>query len=340
MISNKLRKLKTKFFLKMPHPLVSIIIPTFNRAYLMVETLESVIAQTYQNWECIVVDDGSSDYTEELMKFYCEKDDRFQFYQRPKTRKKGASACRNYGLEKYKGEYVQYLDSDDLLDASKFTEQLKVLKERPPLSLPTCKWGSINSSINLRFKTKYNSYKSFNKSYRLLKTFGKYDEYFPLHVYLIARRLIEKSGWWNEGLSHNDDGEYFTRIILNSSEVVFCEGTVVYYRAGNKGRLSILDTDKKINSAIESWQLIEDHLKEKCPESQLIYVKNGKRNIYHQIKEIYPEIIHQHSEFFSGIFSVSYQISKNIEKTKIVFISLGIRLKHLIVKTLKTSFLN
>ncbi len=323
----------------MDNPLISIIIPTYNRAYVIGETLDSVLAQTYSNWECIVVDDGSNDNTEEIIKSYSEKDNRIQFYQRPISKKKGASTCRNYGLEKYKGEFVQYLDSDDLLDASKFTEQLKILKERPPLSLPTCKWGSINSSINLRFKTKYNSYKNFNKSDGLLKTFGKYNEYFPPHVYLIARELIEKSGGWNEDLSHNDDGEYFTRIILNSSEVVFCESTVVYYRAGINGRLSILDTEKKIKSAIESWKLIEGHLKDKCPDRQLIYVKNGKRNIYHQIKGIYPKIIHEHSDFFSGIFTVSYHISKNIEMTKFVFISHWKRLKYLIVDIIKTVIL-
>ena len=77
-------------------PLVSIIIPTYNRAHLIAETLDSIIAQTYTNWECIVVDDGSTDPTDELMETYCKKDSRFQYYHRPKNRPKGANACRNY----------------------------------------------------------------------------------------------------------------------------------------------------------------------------------------------------------------------------------------------------
>ena len=83
----------------MNNPLVSIIIPTYNRAHFIGETLESVLAQTYHNWECIVIDDGSTDYTDELMEFYCEKDSRIQYYHRPSHKPKGANACRNYGFE-------------------------------------------------------------------------------------------------------------------------------------------------------------------------------------------------------------------------------------------------
>ncbi|MDN3595039.1 glycosyltransferase family 2 protein [Zunongwangia endophytica] len=95
--------------------LVSIIIPSYNRAHFIGETLDSVIAQTYQNWECIVVDDGSTDYTEELLEFYCHKDVRIQYRHRPDHKPKGANACRNYGFKLSKGQYVIWLDSDDIL---------------------------------------------------------------------------------------------------------------------------------------------------------------------------------------------------------------------------------
>lgn len=95
-------------------PFVSIIIPTYNRAHLVSETLKSVLGQTYNNWECIVVEDGSSDNTEKVIKTYLEKDERFYFYNREKL-PKGASHCRNIGLSYAKGEYCIFLDSDDLL---------------------------------------------------------------------------------------------------------------------------------------------------------------------------------------------------------------------------------
>lgn len=106
--------------------LVSIIIPTYNRAHLIGETLDSVIAQTYQNWECIVVDDGSTDYTDELLEFYCTKDHRIQYHNRPNNRRKGANACRNYGFELSEGEYVKWFDSDDLMSVEHLEKVLSV----------------------------------------------------------------------------------------------------------------------------------------------------------------------------------------------------------------------
>ena len=83
-------------------PLISIIIPTYNRAQIIGETLDSLIAQTYANWECIAVDDGSTDNTDEVLVAYCNKDTRFQYHHRPKDKLKGPNSCRNYGFTRSK----------------------------------------------------------------------------------------------------------------------------------------------------------------------------------------------------------------------------------------------
>jgi len=114
----------------MNSPLVSIIIPTYNRAHLIGETLDSVLAQTYSNWECIVVDDGSTDETDKLMVSYCEKDYRFQYSKR-EILPKGASHCRNIGLEKAKGNYCIFLDSDDILISNCLDNRILRIKENP-----------------------------------------------------------------------------------------------------------------------------------------------------------------------------------------------------------------
>jgi len=121
----------------MSEPLVSIIIPTYNRAHLIGETLDSVLAQTYTHWECIVVDDGSSDSTSEILETYCKQDSRFQYHHRPIDKPKGANACRNYGFELSKGEYINWLDSDDLVSHNKIEEQLKILLQEHG-ELATC----------------------------------------------------------------------------------------------------------------------------------------------------------------------------------------------------------
>ena len=96
-------------------PLVSVIIPTFNSSKHLKATLDSVLYQTYTQWECILVDDGSSDLTETLSVNYQEKDPRFQGYKRPEDLPKGPSSARNYGVTQAKGDYLIFLDADDLL---------------------------------------------------------------------------------------------------------------------------------------------------------------------------------------------------------------------------------
>ena len=98
----------------MDSKLISIIVPSFNRAHLIADTLNSVFSQTYQKWECIIVDDGSSDNTIDIINSFIEKDSRFSFIKRNRF-PKGAPTCRNIGLDFSNGEFIIYLDSDDIL---------------------------------------------------------------------------------------------------------------------------------------------------------------------------------------------------------------------------------
>lgn len=127
--------------------IVSIIIPTYNRAHLIGETLDSLIAQTYQNWECIVVDDGSTDYTQELMEFYLISDARFSYFKSPNNRLKGANACRNYGFELSKGDYINWFDDDDLMHPEKLELQIKSF-ENSDYNFTVCQALVFDNKIN------------------------------------------------------------------------------------------------------------------------------------------------------------------------------------------------
>lgn len=135
--------------------LVSIIIPTYNRVHLLGETLDSVLSQTYQQWECLVIDDGSTDHTAELMEFYQEKDARITYYKRPLDRPKGANACRNYGFELSKGEYINWFDDDDLMKPEKLEVQLYSLASEDAgfCVCKTCSFeGNRGNILGLRFR--------------------------------------------------------------------------------------------------------------------------------------------------------------------------------------------
>ena len=103
--------------------LISIIIPVYNRATLISQTLESIISQDFHNWECILVDDGSTDGSQEVIKDFQKKDKRFKFFNRPKSYPKGANACRNFGYENSTGNYIHWFDSDDIMASNKLSKQ-------------------------------------------------------------------------------------------------------------------------------------------------------------------------------------------------------------------------
>src|SRR5689334_10193362 len=95
-------------------PLVSIIIPCYNSEQWISESIESVLRQTYSNWEVILIDDGSSDNTVQIIQLFISKDSRIKYYLRDRL-PKGGSVCRNIGLEKSRGNFIIFLDSDDIL---------------------------------------------------------------------------------------------------------------------------------------------------------------------------------------------------------------------------------
>lgn len=110
--------------------LVSIIIPTFNREKFIEETLASICAQQYKNWEAIIVDDGSTDSTRDHIQKFISGDSRIKFFERNKI-KKGASVCRNIGLEKAIGDYVIFLDSDDILAPWCLEQRVECMVKNP-----------------------------------------------------------------------------------------------------------------------------------------------------------------------------------------------------------------
>lgn len=120
---------------------ISIIIPNFNKASFLRETLDSIIEQTSDNWEAIIVDDGSTDGSKELFDDYRRIDERIQVYCL--ERGNGGSFCRNYGLSNAKYEYVIFLDADDLLEPFCVEHRLSVYKEHPTLDFIVFSMGTF-----------------------------------------------------------------------------------------------------------------------------------------------------------------------------------------------------
>lgn len=108
-------------------PLVTVIMPVYNAERYMQQSIESIIAQTYQNWELLIVDDGSTDSSVQIMQKYCSRDRRIQMI--PSTGNEGVASARNKGIQTAKGEYIAFLDSDDLWKAEKLEIQIHYMQE-------------------------------------------------------------------------------------------------------------------------------------------------------------------------------------------------------------------
>ena len=119
---------------------VSIIIPCYNMEQYLAETLDSVVAQTYNNWECIIVDDASTDNTELIVNNYCNKDNRFRYI---KQENKGVSAARNNGIKQTNGELILPLDGDDIIDKTYLEKAVKYISTHTETKLVYCKAAFI-----------------------------------------------------------------------------------------------------------------------------------------------------------------------------------------------------
>lgn len=179
-------------------------------------------------------------------------DPRFSYSKRAEDRANGASVCRNIGLEIASGDYIQFLDSDDVLAPNKFEVQIKALENASSDAIATCKWGGFRLKAEEgKIYQDLDTYLSTSHPEKLLRVYGSRLTFLPPHVFLIPAFLIRKAGKWMESLTVNDDGEFFSRLILKSSEIIFCKETHVFYRSGAGNRLSgEINTDHGMASYI------------------------------------------------------------------------------------------
>lgn len=272
---------------------VSILIPCYNSESFIRETLESCLSQSYRNIEIIIVDDGSTDDSLKIAKEYESKfDNIFVFSQN----NKGACSARNLAFEKSSGDYIMYLDADDVLSLNKIEYQVKALLNRDVRDIATCRWDRFQHHIEEAKFPPYICYRDYDKGINLLIDLWNYSEMFQTSCYLISRQLVIESGVWNESLKKNQDGEFFARVLLQAKSVVFCENAKVYYRSGDYESVSKGSTKSKIVSLLESFILYKTILNfEDSHRVRLALAKNFAlfRYLYHGQ---YPDLSKQAKE--------------------------------------------
>lgn len=236
----------------MSDPLVSVLVPCHNAAPWLAATLESVLAQTWPHREIIVVDDGSTDDSPAIARAYAARGVRL-FTQA----NVGASAARNRALREARGEYLQFLDADDLLSPGKLAAQVSLLADRAPGTLATCAWGRFTGDpASARFVDDA-VFRDFSPV-EFLVLAGETGAMMHPSAWLVPRPVAALAGPWNEELTLNDDGEYFARVALASAGLVFAADPAArsFYRSGLPGSLSRRRDDRARRSQYRSLELI------------------------------------------------------------------------------------
>lgn len=206
-------------------PLISVIIPTYNYGTFLKEAIQSVQAQTFSHWECLVIDDGSTDDTKQIVENIITNDQRVRYFYQEN---KGLSAARNKGIQESQGDFLQFLDSDDLLERRKLELQLEYLSNHPDADIV---YGDARYFSTKRPWERLYSKDSLNQDW-MPRASGKGPNFLSHLIAqnlmvvsspLIRRNVIEKSGLFDESLKAHEDWEYWIRCALHDFSFAYLE---------------------------------------------------------------------------------------------------------------------
>jgi len=235
--------------------LVSILIPAYNAEKWIRDTIHSALSQTWPKKEIIIVDDGSTDNTLQIAREFESKSVKVVTQENM-----GACAARNKALSFAQGDYIQWLDADDLLAPDKISQQLKYADDgRNSRILFSSAWG--------RFYYRYQKTRFVPDSLWCDLTpvdwiTTKFNEntYMIIQSWLVSRKLTELAGPWDERLSRDQDGEYICRVVSVSNKVKFIPAAKSYYRIANLSSITRTTSDKASKSLFLSFNLCIDYL--------------------------------------------------------------------------------
>jgi glycosyltransferase involved in cell wall biosynthesis len=247
--------------------LVSIIIPVYNSEGYLEETLRSAINQTWPSKEIIIIDDGSTDQSLALAKQY-EGPDLKVFSQV----NRGAGAARNAGYHKSKGQYIQFLDADDILSEDKIEKQVRALEGNPEKAAVCNTWIFTENLEDASCSDQEYLFNTDKPEAFFITLWGGGNSQKPYMIqtsaWLLPRNLIERGGLWNESLARDQDGEFYARIVLQGNGVIYTPGVMNYYRKYYKqDNITSMKQRKHLESMLLAADLKAGYLLDKKPHS-------------------------------------------------------------------------
>ena len=290
---------------------VSIIIPTLNREKLISYTIDSIINQTYQNWECIIVDDGSTDNTEDLIKLYQKKDKRIKFYKRPSNYSSGGNGARNYGFEISIGKYINWFDSDDIMFPDFISKKVAKFKESQEINIVSSGFVKINRVTNHK-----SSFYNIDLKDVPIEEYPLKKLQLNTPTFMFERNFISKFKF-DESLTRAQDLDFTFKAISDSGAVLCYQNTVLF---------EVLIHDNSITGNFYTKKIVQNlssELKVR-KEIMLFYEKLKKSNNY--VRTNYAKVLKKTLEnkkytlYFKEIITLDKVY--NLKKKKLIILGL------------------
>jgi glycosyltransferase involved in cell wall biosynthesis len=262
-------------------PLVSILIPAYNAEAWIGETIKSAIGQSWPHKEIIIVDDGSTDQTLAVARQFASKE-----VAVVSQKNHGAAATRNDAFSLSQGDYIQWLDADDLLSSDKVEKQMRVSEEvSSARMLFSSGWGYFAYRNDRARFSPTSLWADLSPVEWLLRKLGE-NLHMQTATWLTSRELAQAAGKWDVRLLSDDDGEYFCRVLLASDGVRFVPGAKVFYRITPSSRLSHIGmSDRKKDALLLSMQLHVKYIRsleesDRVRAACMTYLQNWLLNVY------------------------------------------------------------
>lgn len=238
-------------------PSISVIIPVYNAEKYVSKAIDSVLNQTYTDFELIIVDDGSTDSSARIIERI--EDSRIKFFSKSNE---GQCKTLNYGLKKATGRFIKFLDADDYFNDIHLEQMMSIVQSLAPSevndTLIVSRWQRFSNENSLFPLYNRAEWTDSNPMEFILNALGNGPDMLPGWQWLIPRVLLDKAGHWNEELGLGNDFEFSIRLILASGRIKICREALVYYRSdlvhnmsADKSLLTIMSVLKASRSGIE-----------------------------------------------------------------------------------------
>lgn len=276
---------------------VSIVIPVYNRQELIRDCLDSVLAQSYPNWECIVVDDGSTDDTWQVLEEYSQKDVRIKIFNRNRE-PKGAPTCRNIGIDESVGEFLVFIDSDDLLAPWALEKRMDIFRMKPNLDIVLSNGVYFNS-----IKKSFLHYTTVVNCNAIIEHYRKFDMVLQTSAVTWSKIFMKDNNLtWDEELNSWQDTDLFIKGFSLYPNFQWTSELPNYFCRQENDEAAITSTKNFVSKTIENfttfekWLTVKENeieLREYFPTFMLFRIEHFMSNseIKDLIKEIRPKLL-------------------------------------------------